>query len=250
MIAGVVNAYGATYEFDWPKGNPVTYNEEALAEASLPALASVVGRERVVSPPPQMGAEDFALYQQRIPGLYFFLWQRGEEHHGDDPHRVLRHGRGRRGDLAFDATAGTNTIGIDSDGVQGLSPMQSLALALASCMAVDVVMILQKGRHDLQALEVRLDGTRHDGPPAYFTDIRLHYALKGSAPADAVQRAIDLSRDTYCSVWHSMRPDIRLDVTFNDRVMSRILRPGRLVAALRSSSLACHTWRSRRRGPG
>jgi amidohydrolase len=73
MIAGIVNASGATYKLDWPKGNPVTYNEETLAEASLPALASVVGRERVVSPPPQMGAEDFALYQQRIPGLYFFL---------------------------------------------------------------------------------------------------------------------------------------------------------------------------------
>jgi amidohydrolase len=73
MIAGIVNASGATYALDWPKGNPVTYNEETLAEASLPALASVVGRERVVSPPPQMGAEDFALYQQRSPGLYFFL---------------------------------------------------------------------------------------------------------------------------------------------------------------------------------
>jgi amidohydrolase len=73
VIAGIVNAYNATYEFDWPKGNPVTYNEETLAEASLPALASVVGRDNIVSPPPQMGAEDFALYQQRIPGLYFFL---------------------------------------------------------------------------------------------------------------------------------------------------------------------------------
>lgn len=73
VIAGIVNAYSATYEFDWPKGNPVTFNEETLAEASLPALASVVGRQHIVSPPPQMGAEDFALYQQRIPGLYFFL---------------------------------------------------------------------------------------------------------------------------------------------------------------------------------
>ncbi len=73
MIKGIVEASGATYAFDFVAGNPVTYNEPGLAEASLPALASIVGRERIQSPPPQMGAEDFALYQERIPGLYFFL---------------------------------------------------------------------------------------------------------------------------------------------------------------------------------
>jgi putative redox protein len=120
-----------------------------------------------------------------------------------------------RGNLAFDATAGAHTVGIDSDGAHGVSPMQSLALALAGCMAVDVVLILTKGRHDLQSLDVRFEGTRAEGPPAYFTDITLHYTLVGNAPAQAVQRAIDLSRDTYCSVWHSLRPDTRLDVTFD-----------------------------------
>lgn len=73
LIKGVVEASGATYAFDFARGNPVTFNEPSLAEASLPALASVVGRDRIESPPPQMGAEDFALYQERIPGLYFFL---------------------------------------------------------------------------------------------------------------------------------------------------------------------------------
>jgi amidohydrolase len=73
-IKGVTEASGATYTFDFPEGNPVTFNEETLAAASLPVLADVVGgRQRVLSPPPQMGAEDFALYQQEIPGLYFFL---------------------------------------------------------------------------------------------------------------------------------------------------------------------------------
>lgn len=73
MIKGIVEASGATYTFDFAAGNPVTFNEPDLAEASLPALASVVGRSRIQAPPPQMGAEDFALYQERIPGLYFFL---------------------------------------------------------------------------------------------------------------------------------------------------------------------------------
>ncbi len=73
-IKGVTEASGATYTFDFPPGNPVTFNEETLAAASLPVLADAVGgRQRVLAPPPQMGAEDFALYQQKIPGLFFFL---------------------------------------------------------------------------------------------------------------------------------------------------------------------------------
>lgn len=73
-IKGVTDASGATYTFEFPNGNPVTFNEETLASASLPVLADAVGgRDRIIAPPPQMGAEDFALYQQRIPGLFFFL---------------------------------------------------------------------------------------------------------------------------------------------------------------------------------
>ncbi|MGV3518347.1 M20 metallopeptidase family protein [Luteitalea sp.] len=75
IVKGVTDASGATYTFDWPtSGNPVTFNEETLAAASLPVLADVVGgRANILSPPPQMGAEDFAHYQQKMPGLFFFL---------------------------------------------------------------------------------------------------------------------------------------------------------------------------------
>ena len=73
-IKGVTEASGATYAFEFHSGNPVTYNEESLASASLPVLADAVGgRTKILEPPPQMGSEDFAMYQQRIPGLYFFL---------------------------------------------------------------------------------------------------------------------------------------------------------------------------------
>lgn len=118
-----------------------------------------------------------------------------------------------RGGLSFDATAGPHTVRIDSDNADGVSPMFALAFALASCMAVDVVMILTKGRHELTALDVRFHGTRAEGPPAYFTDVLLHYAIVGSAPEEAVRRAIDLSRDKYCSVLHTLRPDLRLTIT-------------------------------------
>jgi len=118
-----------------------------------------------------------------------------------------------RRDLTFDATAGPHTVRLDSDNHAGISPMYALAVALAGCMAVDVVMILQKGRHELTGLDVRIRGVRADGPPSYFTDVALHYDLVGEVPSAAVERAIALSRDKYCSVLHTLRPDLRLDIT-------------------------------------
>ena len=103
---------------------------------------------------------------------------------------------------------------IDSEGLEGASPVQALVVALGSCMAVDVVMILQKGRHDLAGLRVHVVGTRVDGPPAYVTGYRIEYTVRGPVPDAAIQRALALSRDTYCSVWHSLRPDATLEVTY------------------------------------
>jgi putative redox protein len=119
------------------------------------------------------------------------------------------------GDLAFASrtSAGPGPV-LDSDGEVGISPVQALALALGSCMAVDVVMILKKGRHDLQGLRVTVVGHRADGPPAYVTAYSITYEVTGSVPDAAIQRAIALSRDTYCSVWHSLRRDASLDVTY------------------------------------
>ena len=53
-----------------------------------------------------------------------------------------------------------------------------------------------------------------DEPPRRFTAIRLRYAISGVAPADEgkVQRAVDLSRDKYCSVWHTLKDDIELSI--------------------------------------
>lgn len=74
LVKGITDGFGTTYTLDFPAGNPVTFNEETLATASLPVLAEAMGgREHIQAPPPQMGAEDFALYQQKIPGLFFFL---------------------------------------------------------------------------------------------------------------------------------------------------------------------------------
>ncbi len=92
--------------------------------------------------------------------------------------------------------------------------MQALGFALAGCMAMDVVHILRKGRHDLKGLKVDLTAERAPEDPHRFTSVKLEYTINGPVPRDQVQRAIDLSHEKYCSVWHSMRQDIPFEATF------------------------------------
>jgi putative redox protein len=122
-----------------------------------------------------------------------------------------------RGDLSFDAALPRHRIILDGDGVAVPSPVEALALALAGCMAIDVADIVVKGRHDLESLETRMVGQRRDDPPRRFVSFTLHFALTGNVPAHAVERAIQLSRDKYCSVWHSLREDIDLLTSFEVR---------------------------------
>lgn len=117
-------------------------------------------------------------------------------------------------ELVFSGTSGDVTIVLDSASTAGPSPMQALAFGLAGCMAMDVVHVLKKGRHDLRGLTAHLVGTRADDDPRRFVSFDLKYSVTGNVPDDAVERAIQLSRDKYCSVWHSLRQDIDFTVTF------------------------------------
>lgn len=72
ILKGVTESRGASYTFEYIENAPVTFNDPDLVAVSLPALRSVVA-DGLVATLPQMVAEDFAFYQQRIPGFYFFL---------------------------------------------------------------------------------------------------------------------------------------------------------------------------------
>ena len=72
-LGGVTSAYGASYEIGFDNNNPVTYNEPALVEATLPVMRRIVGDRNILQPRPQMGAEDFSMYQRVIPGFFYFL---------------------------------------------------------------------------------------------------------------------------------------------------------------------------------
>jgi len=117
-------------------------------------------------------------------------------------------------DLVLGGRSGKAHLTVDSAGIEGPSPMQALGFAVTGCMSMDLVHILRKGRFDLKGLRADLRAERQAEVPHRFTAIALHFTVTGDIPGEQVQRAIDLSRDKYCSVWHSMREDIELAVTF------------------------------------
>jgi putative redox protein len=79
-------------------------------------------------------------------------------------------------------------------------PMETVLAGTGGCTAYDVVLILQRGRHDVRGCEVRLDAERAGEDPKVFTRIRMHFVVAGRAlAAAAVERAIALSHEKYCS---------------------------------------------------
>lgn len=116
--------------------------------------------------------------------------------------------------LQFTAREGGHHWVLDGRSEAGPSPVVALVSALGGCMAIDVVHILTRGRFRIRALTADLAGHRADTDPRRFVRVELRFTLDTDAPSDQIQRAIDLSRDKYCSVWHSMRQDVELVTSF------------------------------------
>ncbi len=117
--------------------------------------------------------------------------------------------------LEFTGEAGKHEVGMDGASYTAPSPMQFLALSLAGCMAIDVVHILTKGRHTITSLTTAFTGERAPDEPHRFVKIDLKFAISSTASAEQVQRALDLSRTKYCSVWNSLREDIEFTTSFD-----------------------------------
>ncbi len=114
-------------------------------------------------------------------------------------------------DLRFQGRFGNVRTAIDGHGEAGASPVSLLLQALAGCAGSDVVEILRKGREELEGLEVRLSATRREEPPRWVTAIRMGFHLEGPVSRAKAERAVRLSFETYCSVWHTLRPEVELD---------------------------------------
>ncbi len=80
------------------------------------------------------------------------------------------------------------------------TPMELVLIALCGCTASDVVGILRKKREPFTGLEVRAEAERADGYPAVYTLIRLTYWVRGPVSKKAVEDAVKLSKEKYCSV--------------------------------------------------
>jgi putative redox protein len=101
----------------------------------------------------------------------------------------------------FNGTASSgHTIVVDGDHAAGNSPMELVLIGLCGCTGYDVVSILQKKREPFTSLEVRAEAERAADPPSVYTKIKLTYRVGGKVSSKAVEDAVHLSKEKYCSV--------------------------------------------------
>ena len=108
--------------------------------------------------------------------------------------------------MAFSAETGSGHLltmdGAADGGGRNLAPrpMETVLAGTGACAAYDVVLILKRGRHDVRGCRVKLAAERAAADPKVFTSIHLHFIVSGvGLPAPAVERAVTLSHDKYCS---------------------------------------------------
>ena len=118
---------------------------------------------------------------------------------------------GTRSGMGFVAETGSgHTLVMDGapdaakpeNGGQNLAPrpMETLLAGAGGCTAYDVVLILKRGRHNVLGCTVKLEADRAEVDPKVFTKINMHFTVTGKAvPAAAVERAIAMSHEKYCS---------------------------------------------------
>jgi putative redox protein len=115
---------------------------------------------------------------------------------------MIAHSEWKHGDLFEGVAENGNTILFDADSAHthGPSPMEAVLMALCGCTSVDVVSILKKKRQPLTGLRVSATAEQVPTPPRVFTKIKLTYAVSGKLSRKAVEDAVTLSKEKYCSV--------------------------------------------------
>jgi putative redox protein len=103
--------------------------------------------------------------------------------------------------MQFEGTGNSGlSVIIDGDSKAGNSPMELVLIALCGCTAYDIVSILQKKREPFIAIEVSAQAEKAAEPPRVYTDIKLQYRVSGKVARKAVEDAVRLSEEKYCSV--------------------------------------------------
>ena len=123
--------------------------------------------------------------------------------------------------LRFVGTGYTNhAVVIDGPSDSGgndsaLRPGEMVLMALAACTGIDVVSLLKKMRVQFDSFEIGITAETAEEHPKYFKKINVEYRVRGQGiPEAKLQRAIDLSRETYCSVSAQLRPGAELNYSY------------------------------------
>lgn len=118
-----------------------------------------------------------------------------------------------KGDFRFDGTArgGSITV-IDGNSESGTAPVDLMLQSVGACAATDVVDILKKSRQEVLGMAVEVEATRREEHPRYVKRLDFRFRIKGPVDQKKAERAVDLSLEKYCSVFHTFRMDIQLDV--------------------------------------
>ena len=117
----------------------------------------------------------------------------------------------------FVATSGTGHHFLIDDpaGNTGAKPIELVAIALAGCTAFDVINILRKKRQQVTGYEVKIEGDQAPSPPQVFTAVRIHHIVTGVDVSPlAIEDAIQLSEEKYCSVGAMVQKSAELHTTF------------------------------------
>jgi len=102
---------------------------------------------------------------------------------------------------------------VDGDSRAGNSPMELVLIALCGCTGYDVASILRKKREPFTSLEVHAEGDRASSPPTVYTEIRLIYRVGGRVSHKAVEDAVRLSEEKYCSVGAMLKKTAKISYT-------------------------------------
>lgn len=125
----------------------------------------------------------------------------------------LRHSEGLKFDVALDG----RKVTLDSSEVMGhaFTPMELFLVALGGCTAMDVQWIMDRQRQKFAKFEMTISGVRRTEDPKFYESIDIHYSFAGpGVRKDAVERAIRLSQEKYCSVRAMIKDIVKLNITY------------------------------------
>lgn len=106
---------------------------------------------------------------------------------------------------------GTADIGA---GENGWRPMELLLVSLAGCSAIDVISILKKQRQVIEDFKIEISGSRNEGVPSPYTAIDVKFIVAGEIKESKIQKALDLTKGKYCSVYFSLNPGIEVTYSY------------------------------------